>query len=83
MAKNGEKLKILSMKVKEKSGKVALKLNILKTKIMASTLITSWQRDGEKMETVAYFIFMGSKVTVESDCSYVKLKDTCILEEKL
>ena len=82
MAKNGEKLKILSMKVKEKSGKVALKLNILKTKIMASTLITSWQRDGEKMETVAYFIFLGSNITADGDCS-MKLKDTYSLEEKL
>ena len=82
MAKNGEKLKILSMKVKEKSGKVALKLNILKTKIMASTLITSWQRDGEKMETVAYFIFLCSNITADGDCS-MKLKDTYSLEEKL
>ena len=82
MAKNGEKLKILSMKVKEKSEKVALKFNILKTKIMASTPITSWQTDGEKMETVAYFIFLGSNITADGDCS-MKLKDTCSLEEKL
>ena len=57
------------MKVQEESKKVGLKLNIQKTKIMASIPITSWQRDGEKMETVISFIFLGSKITAEGDCS--------------
>ena len=57
------------MKVKEKSEKAGLKLNIQKTKIMASGLITSWQIDGEKMETVTDFIFLGSKITADGDCS--------------
>ena len=57
------------MKVKEESEKVGLKLNIQKTKIMASGPITSWQIKGEKVETVAYFIFMGSKITADNDCS--------------
>ena len=58
------------MKVKEESEKVALKLNIQKTKIMASSPITSWQTDGETMETVTYFIFLGSKITGDGDCSH-------------
>ena len=58
------------MKVKEESENVGLKLNIQKTKIMASGLITSWQIDGETMETVTDFIFLGSKITVDGDCSY-------------
>ena len=58
------------MKVKEESDKVGLKLNIHKTKIMASGLITSWQIDGETMETMADFIFLGSKITADSDCSH-------------
>ena len=58
------------MKVKEESGKVGLKLNIQKTKIMASSPVTSWQIDGETVETVADFIFLGSKITAESDCSH-------------
>ena len=62
-----EELKSLSMKVKEESEKVGLKLNIQKTKIMASRPITSWQIDGEKMETVVDFIFLGSKITIDSD----------------
>ena len=70
------------MKVKEESEKVGFKLNIQKTKIMASIPITSWQIDGEKVETVADFIFLGSKITVDSDCSQ-KLNDICYLEEKL
>ena len=69
------------MKMKE-SEKVSLKRNIQKTKIMASSLITSWQIDGEKVETVTYFIILGSKITVDGDCS-TKLKDACFLEEKL
>ena len=73
------------MKVKEESKKVGLKINIQKTKIMASGLITSWQIDGEKVETVANFIFLGSKITADNDCSHeiIKLKDTCSFEEKL
>jgi len=70
------------MKVKEESERAGLKLNIQKTKIMASCPITSWQIDGEKMETVTDFIFLGSKITAVGDCSH-KLKDTCSLEEKL
>ena len=70
------------MKVKEESEKVGLKLSIQKTKIMASGPITSWQIDGETVETVRYFIFGGSKVTVDGDCSH-EIKSTCSLEEKL
>ena len=65
-----EELQSLLMKVKEESEKVGLKLNIQKTKIMASGLITSWQIDGETMETVTDFIFLGSKITVDGDCSH-------------
>ena len=65
-----EELKSLLVKVKKKSEKVGLKLNIQKTKIMASSLITSWQIDGEKMEMVTDFIFLGSKITVDGDCSH-------------
>ena len=67
------------MKVKEVSEKVGLKLNIQKTKIMASSPITLWQIDGETMETVTDFIFLGSKVTADDDCSH-ELKDSCSLE---
>ena len=77
-----EELKSLLMKVKKESEKVGLKLNIQKTKIMASGPITSWQIDGGKVETVIGFIFLGSKITVDSDCSH-KLKDVCTLGEKL
>ena len=69
--------------VKRESEKAGLKLNIQKTKIIASGPITSWQTDGGKMERVADFIFFGSKVTADSDCSHEILKDTCSLEEKL
>ena len=65
-----EELKSLLMKVKEKSGKVGLKLNIQKTKIMASSLITSWQIDGGTVKTMANFIFLGSKITADGDCSH-------------
>ena len=82
MAESEEELKSLLLKVKEESEKVALKLNIQKTKIMASGPITSWQRDGGKMETLTDFIFLGSKITVDGDCSH-ELKNTCSLEEKL
>ena len=77
-----EELKSLLMKVKEESEKVGLKLNIQKTKIMASGPITSWQIDGEAMETVVDLIFLGSNITADGDCS-LKLKDTCSFEEKL
>ena len=68
-AKSKEELKSLLMKAKEESEKVGLKLNILKTKIMASSPITSWQIDRETMQTVTNFIFLGSKITEDSDCS--------------
>ena len=70
IAESKEKLKSLLMKVKEESGKVGLKLNIQKTKIMASGPITSWQVDGETVEAVADFIFGGSKITADGDCSH-------------
>ena len=70
MAESEEELKSLLMKVKEESEKVGLKLNIQKTKIMASGPITSWEIDGETMETVADFILGGSKITADGDCSH-------------
>ena len=70
------------MNVKEESEKAGLKLNIQKTKIMASSPITSWQTDGETVETVRDFIFLGSKITADGDCSH-EIKDTCSLEEKV
>ena len=70
MAESEEELKSLWIKVKEDSEKVGLKLNIKKTKIMASGPITSWQIDGEAMETVADFIFLGSSITADGDCSH-------------
>ena len=70
MAENEEELKSLLMKVKEESVKVGLNLNIQKTKIMASSPITSWQIDGETVETVAEFIFLGSKITADGDYSH-------------
>ena len=82
MAQSKEELKSLLMKMKEESGKSGLKLNIHKTKIMASGPITSWQIDGEKMEIVKDFIFLGSKITVDSAAA-MKLKDASSLEEKL
>ena len=71
-----------AMKLKEESEKVGLKLNIYKTKIMATCPITSWQIDGETVETVADFIFLGSKIIAGGDCSH-EIKDACFLEEKL
>ena len=82
MAESEEELKSLLMKVKEESEKVGLKLNIQKTKIMASSPITSWQIDGETVETVADFIFGGSRITADSDCSH-EIRDTYSLGEKL
>ena len=70
MAESEEELKSLLMKVKEESEKVGLKLNIQKAKIMASGPITSWEIDGETVETVSDFIFWGSKITADGDCSY-------------
>ena len=84
MAESEEELKTLLMKVKEESEKVGLKLNIQKTKIMASSPITSWQIDGETVETVetvADFIFLGSKITADCDCSHEVKRHS--LEEKL
>ena len=81
MAENKE-LKTLLTKLTEKNEKVGLKLNIHKTKIMASGRISSWQVDGETVETVADFIFLGSKITAEVTAA-MKLKDACSLEEKL
>ena len=82
MAESKEELKSLLLKVKEKSEKVGLKLSIQKTKIMASGPITSWQIDGETMETVSDFIFLGSKITADVTAA-LKLKDAYSLEEKL
>ena len=82
MAESEEELKNLLMKVKEESEKAGLKLNIQKTKIMACSPITSWQIDGETMETVTDCLFLGSKITADCDCSY-EILDACSLEEKL
>ena len=81
MAESEEELKSLLMKVKEESEKDGLKLNIQKTKIMASGPITSWQIDGETMETVSDFIFLGSKITADSDCSH-EIKRRLLLGSK-
>ena len=81
MAESEEELKSLLMKVKEESEKAGLKLNIQKTKIMASGPITSWQIDGETMETVTEFIFLGSKITVDDDCSH-EIKRCLLLGRK-
>ena len=82
IAESEEELKSLLMKVKEKSEKVGLKLNIQKTKIMASSPITSWQIDGETVETVADFIFLGSKLTADGDCSH-EIKRHLLLGRKV
>ena len=78
MAESEEELKSLLMKLKEESEKAGLKLNIQKTKIMASGPITSWQVDGETMETVTDFIFLGSKITADSDCSHEIKRHLCL-----
>ena len=83
MAESEEEVKSLLMKVKEESEKVGLKLNIQKTKIMEFGPITSWQIDGETVETAADFIFLGSKITSDDDCSHEIKKDTYSLERKL
>ena len=82
MAESGKELKSLLMKFKEESGKVGLKLNIQKTKIMVSSPITSWEIDGETVETVSDFFFLGSKITTDGDCSH-EIKDAYSLERKL
>ena len=81
MAESKEELKSFLMKVKEESGKVDLKFHIQKTKIMASSPITSWQINGEAMETVADFIFLGSKITADGDCSH-EIKKRLLLGRK-
>ena len=81
-AESEEELKSLLMKVKEESEKVGLKLNIQKTKIMASSPITSWQIDGETVETVLDFIFLGSKITADGDCSH-EIKRRLLLGRKV
>ena len=82
MAESEEELKSLLMKVKEESEKVGLKLNIQKTKIMASGPITAWQIDGKRVETMADFIFRGSKITADSDCSH-EIKRHLLLGRKV
>ena len=82
MAESEEELKSLLMKVKEDSEKVGLKLNIKKTKIMASGPITSWQIDGETVETMSDFIFLGSKITADGDCSH-EIKRHLLLGRKV
>ena len=82
MAESEEELKSLLIKVKEESGKVGLKLNIQKTKIMSPGPVTSWEIDGETMETVAEFIFLGSKITADGDCSY-EIKRCLLLGRKV
>ena len=81
MVESKEELKSLLMKVKEESEKAGLKLNIQKTKIIAASLITSWQMDGEKMETVTDFIFLGSKIPADGDCSH-EIKRCLLLGRK-
>ena len=82
MAESEEELKSLLMKVKEESEKVGLKLNIQETKIMASGPITSWEIDGETVETVSDFIFLGSKITADGDCSH-EIKRPFLLGRKV
>ena len=82
MAESEEEIKSLLMKVKEESEKVALKLNIQKTKIMASGPITSWEIDGETVETVSDFIFLGSQITTDGDCSH-EIKRRLLLGRKV
>ena len=82
MAESEEELKCLLIKVNQESGKVGLKLNIQKTKIMASDPITSWELDGETVETVSDFIFLGSKITADGDCSH-EIKRHLLLGRKV
>ena len=82
MAESEEELKSLLTKVKEESEKIGLKLNIQKTKFMASSSITSWHKDGETVDTVAEFIFLGSKITADGDCSH-EIKRCLLLGRKV
>ena len=82
MAESEEELKSLLMKVKDESEKAGLKLNIQNTKIMASGLITSWKIDGEKVEMVTDILFLGSRITLDGDCSH-EIKRHLLLEDKL
>ena len=82
MAESKEELKSLLMNVKEESEKASLKLNVQNTKIIASGPTTSWQIDVERVETVADFIYLGSKITADGDCSHEIKKDACFLKEK-
>ena len=82
MTESEEELKCLLMKVKEESEKVGLKLSVQKIKVMVFGPITSWQIDGETMETMTDFIFLGSRIMADDDCSH-EIKDACSLEEKL
>ena len=82
MVESKEELKSLLMNMKEENEKAGLKLNIQKTKIMASNSITSWQIDGERMQTVTDFILLGSKITADGDCSH-EIKRCLLLERKL
>ena len=82
MAESEEELKSLLLKVKEESRKAGLKLNIQKTKIMASCLMTSWQIEGQTVETVTDFIFLGSKTTADGNCSH-EIKRCLLLEKKV
>ena len=82
MAESKEELKSLLMKVKEESKKAGLKFNIQKMKILTFGPVTSWQIDGEKAETVADFLFLGSRITADGDCRH-EIKNTCSLEDKL
>ena len=82
MAESEEEIKRLLMKVKEESENIGLKLNIQKTKIMASVPITSWEIDGETVETVSDFIFLGSKITADGDCSH-EIKRCLLLERNI
>ena len=82
MAESEEELKSLLMKVKDESEKAGLKLNIQNTKIMASGLITTWKIDGEKVEMVTDILFLGSKITLDGDCSH-EIKRHLLLEDKL
>ena len=83
MVESEEELKSLLIRVKEESEKTDLKLNIQKTKIIASSPITSWEIEGEKLETVIDFIFLGSKITANGVTAAMKFKDACSLEGKL
>ena len=83
MAESKDELKSLMMKVQEESEKAGLKLTIQKTKVMASSPITSWQVDGETVEIVTVFTFLGSKIIADGDCSHKIKRHFCSLEEKL